>query len=354
MRDTAHHKAGTRPLWSRCALGLAWVIGAVLTLVITAYVFGAIYFDGFLGGPASSGNLILACAWLAGSIAAILIQKSAARRLGVAVAAIAIVMIPWSLIRPSNDRDWSTDFAQTGWVSENGDEITFHNFRNFDYADDGTPLPKWESRTHHLSKLRGIDYFHDAWGGDNFAHPILSFDFGEEGHVCLSIETRREKHESFSTFGGLFKMFELQYIFGSEEDLIRVRTNVRNEPVYLYRLRATPEHAKEVLRESIAVQNKMKDKPRFYNVLTSNCTTSLRAQTPAEERERFDIRMLINGRLDEYVHEKGAIVDEGLDFETLRPLCLINDVARAKPEAAGYSQRVRANRPGYRMKSTSP
>ena len=143
-------------------------------------------------------------------------------------------------------------------------------------------------------------------------------------------------------------MFELQYIFGSEGDLIRVRTNVRDEPVYLYRLTASKEIAHEVLLESIAVQNEMLTKPRWYNVLTANCTTSLRAQTPAERRERFDIRMLLNGLLDEYVHEKGGIVDEGMSFEELRPKALINNVARAKVDGEGFSERIRVNRPGFR------
>lgn len=337
------------PVWRRIGLGIVWILATPLFLILALYLFGIIYFDGPLGGPASKGNLILGLGWFGVSLFALLKVTGRKKKIITALVAVAVVLAPWIPIQPSNNRDWKPEFGKTGWVDIDGDRLTFHNFRNFDYDAEGRETVNWESRIHHLGKLEGIDYFHDAWGGDLLAHPILSFDFGDEGHVCLSIETRREKSETFSSFGGLYKMFELQYIFGSEEDLIRVRTNVRNEPVYLYRLRATKDQAIEILFESIGVQNQMREKPRWYNVLTSNCTTSLRAQRPAEQREKFDIRMLINGKLDEYVHEKGGLVDEGMNFPDLRPLCLINEAARSRPEAEGYSKRIRMGRPGFSL-----
>ncbi|MGE9269649.1 MAG: DUF4105 domain-containing protein [Verrucomicrobiales bacterium] len=332
---------------------LLWTLLGLFLLLGGLYLFGVIYFDGPLGNPKSTGNLLLGLAWAATTLGLLFVLKTKAKRVLVITLSAAIVLIPWIPIQPSNQRDWKPEFLETGWVDVEGDLLTFHNFRNFDYDAEGNATENWETRRFHLSNLSGLDYFHDAFGGDLLAHPIISFDFGEEGHVCLSIETRREKTESFSALGGLFKMFELQYIFGSESDFIRVRTNVRNEPVYLYRMRATPEQAREILFESIVVQNEMRDRPRWYNVITSNCTTSLRAQTPAESRDKFDIRMLINGKLDEYVHERGAIADDGLSFEELRPRCLINDAARAQVQAEGYSERVRLGRPGFSSSTAS-
>lgn len=46
--------------------------------------------------------------------------------------------------------------------------------------------------------------------GDLLAHPMLCFDFGEDGRVVLSGETRREVGEPFSAFGGFYKMFVLR------------------------------------------------------------------------------------------------------------------------------------------------
>lgn len=336
------------PRHYRVLAGIGRFLLGVLAILVIAYCFGAIYFDGPLGPAASTSNALLAWAWLV----VVLVLLLAFRRRPLArwitlVVAVAAVLLPWSTIRPSNDRDWKPDFAETGWVEVEGDRLTFHETRNFDYTIDGEVTERWETRVHHLSKLEGIDYFHDAFGGDLLAHPIMSFDFGEEGHLCLSIETRRETTESFSTLGGLFKMFELQYIFGDERDFIRVRTNIRHEPVYLYHTRAGPAHAREMLMESISVQNEMREQPRFYNVLTSNCTTSIRAQTPSEQRQAFDWRMLVNGRLDEYVYETKGLVDGGLPFPELRAQALINEAAEAAHADPDFSGRVRAGRIGF-------
>ena len=43
-----------------------------------------------------------------------------------------------------------------------------------------------------------MDHFHVPFGGDLIAHPILSFDFGPDGHEALSVETRREVGEAFT------------------------------------------------------------------------------------------------------------------------------------------------------------
>ena len=259
----------------------------------------------------------------------------------------ALVLGPWLIIRPSNDRNWQPDWAQTGRVEIRNDTVTFYNLRNFDYGLDGTKTERWQTRIVNLSNIRGVDYFQDNFGGDLWAHPILSFDFGPDGYVALSIETRREVGESFSQFGGLYKMFELQYIFGDEADLIRVRTNIRREPVYLYRSNLSVELAKQLFLDSVAAHNGLFENPRFYNVVSANCTTSLRTQTAAKNRNPLDKRLLFNGRLDELLYERNPLVSDVLPFHDLRAQALINDVALNAHKDLKFSKRIREGRPGF-------
>jgi hypothetical protein len=56
------------------------------------------------------------------------------------------------------------------------------------------------------------------------AHPILSFDFGPQGHLCFSIETRPPRGKAYCTIGGLYRQFELIDIATEERDVIRLRT----------------------------------------------------------------------------------------------------------------------------------
>ena len=61
--------------------------------------------------------------------------------------------------------------------------------------------------------------------------------FAVAQHVAFSVEIRRDKRQSYSEIGGFFKEFGLSIIAADERDVIRVRTNLRSEDAYLYRVR---------------------------------------------------------------------------------------------------------------------
>ena len=104
--------------------------------------------------------------------------------------------------------------------------------------------------------------------GDAIAHIIVSFGFAGE-HVAISIETRKEKGEAYSSIAGFFRRYELIYVVGDERDLIRVRTNYRRpeEEVYLYRTRARPDNARRLFLEYVDRINQLNEQPEFYNTL---------------------------------------------------------------------------------------
>lgn len=321
----------------RLKKGFVGFAGALLCI----WLFGALWFDGpFTIGK---GNAWLAVAWIALVIATRFTPKP---RLSFGLA-ILLVWVPWLLIQPANDRDWKPEFNRTGWSEIDGDRVTLHEVRNFDYSPEGHVTERWESRTVHLSNLRGIDFVLDAFMGDWVAHPIMSFDFGPEGRVCLSIETRREKDESFSMLGGLYKMFELQYLFGDEKDFIRVRTNLRKEPLFLYPLKGTPEIWREFFMDSVNAQNALLKHPQFYNVISANCTTSLRAHRQSGQKQRFDLRLLLNGKLDEMLYQRGALQHADIAFPELRRRSYITPAAQAAHADPAFSERIRVGLPGH-------
>ena len=61
------------------------------------------------------------------------------------------------------------------------------------------------------------------------SHTFLSFIFDNAPPVSISIETRPEVGEGFDPLASLFKQFELIYVVGDERDIVRVRTNYRDE-----------------------------------------------------------------------------------------------------------------------------
>lgn len=322
-----------------------WLV-RIATVLALLWAFGAIWFD-FPGGK------VIAFVWLSATIAARVGFRKWRRPALVWPVLFLLVWLPWVFIRPSNDREWAVEYARTPKATLSGDVVTIENVRNFDYQKDAEgsiiQIPRWETRTYRFSELRGLDMFINYWGSPWMAHPILSFDFGPDGRLAFSIETRREASEGYSAIAGLYKVYELAYIAADERDVVRVRTNFReNEDVYLYRLRTPPEKAKQRFLEYVNRVNKLHERAEFYDVFMANCTTSIRAQMSAADHLPWDWRYLLNGKMDLLLWRRGAFrYTDGLDFDTLKKQAHVNPEANAAGSAPDFSDRIRSGRAGF-------
>jgi hypothetical protein len=348
MTATLHEPAGVRrSIVARClrwiGLGLAWLI----VLALVAWAAAALSID----LPVPALRLPVAIAFGVAILAAIILVRGAGRKLMACLIGFGAVLAWWLTLSPSNDRAWQQDVAQTPWAEIDGDRVTIHNVRNFDYRAEFDYTPRWEDRTFDLSRIRGADIVLTFWGSPWIAHPIVSFQFGENDHVALSIETRKEMGEEYSAFKGFFRQYELIYIVADERDVIRLRTNYRTgEEVYLYRTVATPAAARDIFLDYLRSANEMHEQPVFYNALTSNCTTNIRIHTKVAAGDRFapwDWRLLLNGKSDEFAYQYRRLVDDGQPFEALRRQAHVNEAARAADQAADFSARVRQGRVGF-------
>lgn len=266
--------------------------------------------------------------------------------LGAVVLGFGLVLAWWLTLKPSNERNWQPEVAQTAWAEIDGDNVTLHNVRNCDYRTETDYTPQWETRKVQLSQITGADIAINYWGSPYMAHPIASFQFSDSPAVCFSIETRKEVGESYSAIGGFYRQFELIYVCADERDVIRVRTNYRKgEDVYLYRLTMPPEAARGRFMDYVTSMNALRDKPRWYNAATTNCTTSIRTQHNPSGRAPWDWRMLVNGKMDEMMFERHAFVTGGLPFEELKRRSLINPLAKAADRDRNFSKAIRQNLP---------
>jgi hypothetical protein len=111
--------------------------------------------------------------------------------------------------------------------------------------------------------------------GDAIAHIFLSFGFADKDFLAISIETRRERHETYSTVAGFFKQYELFYVVADEWDLIGLRpTTGRIAGGCLSLLtRAPADNARlflDYIREINSLQKSLSSTTR-----STNCTTSI-------------------------------------------------------------------------------
>lgn len=261
-------------------------------------------------------------------------------------AAFAAVLAWWLSIEPSNERDWQTEVAVLPYATRDGDVVTIQNVRSFDYRTEQDFDVRYDDRALDLSRLNAVDLIAVYWAGDAIAHIMVSFGFADQ-HVTFSIETRKEKGEAYSSIAGFFRRYELIYVVGDERDLVRVRTNYRRpeEQVYLYRTRAGPAAARRLFLEYVKKIDELKERPEFYNTLTTNCTTDvwLLART-LSGRFPLDWRVLLSGHFPEYAYDLGSL-DTSLPFAELKSISLVNDQAHAADQAPDFSERIREGLP---------
>lgn len=257
-----------------------------------------------------------------------------------------VLLVWWSGLEPSNERDWQTDVAVLPRATIEGDLVTVHNIRNFDYRSETDYTPAYYDRRFDLRKLEGVDLVAVYWMGPAIAHVFLSFAFAGGEHLAISIETRKEMGEAYSTLKGFFRQYELYYVVGDERDLIRLRTNYRHDPpedVYVYRMQGSLENGRRLFREYMHQINGLNTTPEFYNTLTTNCTTNiwLNSRVNAEHLP-FSWKILASGYVPEYLHEHGRLANGDEPFPQIQQRAHVNPRAHAANMAADFSRRIRA------------
>jgi hypothetical protein len=314
---------------------IGWAFAWLAAFLCATWAFGALYFDFPRAGPFAAILFVIIL------LGAIVLVRGKLLKIGIVYGAFVLVVSWWLTLKPSNDGAWQPDVAQTAWADINGDEVTVHNVRNCEYRTATDFTPRWETRTVQLSHVAGMDVAINYWGSPWISHPIVSFQFSDALPLCFSIETRKTIGQSYSTVQGFYRRYTLIYIVADERDCIRLRSNYRGEDVYLYRTLASPDQARQRFREYINTLNTMHEHPRWYNAVTSNCTTAIRAQRAVGKRAPWDWRMLINGKADEMLYQDRAIATGGLPFAELKQRSLINERARAADQDPNFSRLIR-------------
>lgn len=313
---------------------------AVIVILMTIWVTGALYYSPILYKdfrPVAASIFILATLF-----AFVFLPRRRWTFFGFFSVFFLLIVIYFN-VPASNARNWQTEVAVTPYASMRDDLVTIHGVRNFDYHTETDFKAHWETRTYDLRDLDSLDLIASYWSNNAIAHIMLSFGFKEEDYLSFSIETRKEKGEDYSTFAGFFRQYELVYVVADERDVIRVRANYREpqEDVYAFRLQVPKKNIRRVFIEYIEAINELRDQPRFYNTLTTNCTTGVFIHTKVNpESPPFSWKILLSGFLPKYLYELGKI--GGLEsFEELKILSYINERAHEADDDEQYSKIIR-------------
>lgn len=261
------------------------------------------------------------------------------------LAVIAVAIALWFvLVRPSNDRNWTVDQSRLPSAEVNGPLVTIRNIRNFSYRSTSDSTPAWYDKTFDLRKLDSLWFIVEPFEGfgGGAAHTFISFGFGPNDFVAISVEIRKEKGESFSALKGLLRQYEVMYVVADERDVVKLRSNFRKDDVYLYPVKATPEKRRALFLDMLARANRLRTEPEFYNTLTNTCTTNIvrHANTVAPRRVPFRLAILFPGYSDRLAYEIG-LIDTTVPFEEVRKRYRINERAEKFADDPEFSRRIR-------------
>jgi len=334
----------------RCFKVIGLTIGSLVLLGMLIWATLAVY---YANTPPGAPRSVRALLFFLTALAVVILLRP--RRYGVAVflALFAIVLGWYVSLAPRNDREWATDVSKVTTADINGNNVTVHNVRNFEWKSDDDFTPRWDDRNYDLAKLSGADFFLCFWGSKSIAHGIVSFEFDDGEPLAVSIETRREKGESYSAVQGFFRQFELIYVFADERDVVRVRTNVRNEDLYLYHSTLDRDQARQFLLSYLQHANQLAVKPEYYNALTDNCITSIiyMAQK-TNPSAAISWETLLAGHAAHQAYRNGRI-DTSMPFEELEARSRISDKARRADRDPEFSKRIRDGLPDPRVTSAA-
>ena len=110
------------------------------------------------------------------------------------------------------------------------------------------------------------------------------------------------------------------FVLGDERDIVRLRTNIRREQVYMYRLRLPPQNLRRLLLDYVRRIEMLAAQPDWYNSVTSNCTTNLFYQGHASVPWWMKPDIFLNGLSARAMYRLGFL-DNSLPFKELQARC---------------------------------
>lgn len=266
------------------------------------------------------------------------------RIIGSLVIVLGIFLFGWSLVRPSNNRDWALDQAVLPTASFDGDLVHVRNIRDATYRSASEYDLSYFEKTYDLSKMESLWYVVEPFSQwEGAAHTFLTFGFEGGEYVGISVEIRKEKGEEFSALKGLLKRYEIMYVVATERDLIGLRANHRKDDIFVFPAKASKEQIRTLFTGMIERANTLAAEPEFYHSLTNTCTTNIvrHVNTLVPGRIPLRLAVLLPGYSDKLAYELG-LIDTNVSLEQLRERYKVNEKAAQHADDPDFSRLIRS------------
>lgn len=237
-------------------------------------------------------------------------------------------IITYHCIPGPTPAQWKKPWAVAPVFEQQGDMLTIRNIRDFRYRTEEDSQVRYRTETYDLNTLIGVDFAECHWDGlEIICHTMLSFHFADGRRLAVSAETRLPEGEEQGALPGLYKKFGILYLFGTEEDIFGLRTNIRHEDLSIYPLQIKQQGARKLLQHYIDLARKAENTHEAYNTISGNCSTGLvsgfRVLVPTMAR-KYDFLPLHNGSIAGLLINNGAVqCIPGETAEQIRRRCYV-------------------------------
>lgn len=238
------------------------------------------------------------------------------RRSAIIAAAVALVVVlvvtalSVALARPRGDRDWVEHLAIMPEIDLREDGFAMGLVTDWSYDAEGPVDKAYTTAAESFADLRDVWFVIEPHPGMKaMAHTLVLFEFADDRIVGLTVEARREADEKYSALWGAFNRFELAYVWSSARDLLARRAVMLDHEVLVYPLALSEEQKLAFLRGVLEKTISVRNEPRFYNTLVSNCTNELAKTAGLDWHYAF----VMTGYSAERLHRLGLIPGAEID-----------------------------------------
>lgn len=237
-------------------------------------------------------------------------------------------IITYHCIPGPTPAQWKKPWAIAPQFEQQGDLLTIRNIRDFRYCTEDDSDVRYRTETYDLNTLIGVDFAECHWDGmEAICHTMLSFHFADGRRFAVSAETRLPEGAEQGAIPGLYKKYGILYLFGTEEDLYGLRTNIRHEDLSIYPLKIKQTGARKLLQHYIDLARNAEATHQPYNTISGNCSTGLvsgfRVLVPTMAR-KYDFLPLHNGSIAGLLINYGAVqAHPGETEQQIRNRCYV-------------------------------
>lgn len=177
---------------------------------------------------------------------------------------------------PGPDTDhWQLQTARVPGLAKSADGILhISNLRDFVYRSETSFDVRYLEEDFDTRTVSGV-FLIDSRNAAGDCNLLLSFAFADGRYLVISPEMRIPADTARNSIRAYYKNYGLIYIFGTEEDLLLSRTNILNEHLHLYPLKADGEQARLMLLQCVRLAQEAAADNSAYNPITQQFSNGL-------------------------------------------------------------------------------